>query len=120
MSPVPRVEERAHHAASFEDVGRLDHALIDHRFQTEVLGERLRRLTGALQRRDHKSGDRPVEPSHVVGRLSRHAAPVLAQSEARETAIQHAAGVVDLSVAHEMKAVGGHPNSLRWRVLWVG
>ena len=49
----------------------------------------------------------------MLGRLTRHTATVDAQAESGEPTVEHATGVVDLSVAHEMKAVGGHDASLR-------
>ena len=111
--------ERAAHALALEDVRRLDDALVDHRLDAEQLGERLRRLARALQRRGDESADRAAEAVHVLRRLPRHPAAVGAQPVAREPPVEHAAGVVDLSVAHEMKAVGGHPPSLRGAT-WSG
>ncbi len=55
----------------------------------------------------------PAEPVHVLCGLLGHAASVCAQPVPREPPVEHAAGVVNLSVAHEMKAVGGHLPSLR-------
>ena len=60
-----------------------------------------------------RADERPVETVHVLGGLTRHPVSVSAQPEARKATVEHTAGVVDLSVAHEMKAIGGHPDSLR-------
>ena len=81
--------------------------------ESEDLGERLRRLLRALQGRADERGERAIEALHVLGGLARHPVSVGAESETRKSAVEHTAGVVDLSVAHEMKAVGGHPHSLR-------
>ena len=43
-----------------------------------------------------------------------------AQTEAGESPVEHAAGIVDLPMAHEMEAIGGHPTSLRGAVLCCG
>jgi len=120
VPPVPRVHQRPHHPTALEDVGRLDDPLVDDGLDPEELDERLRGLARALQRRDDERRERPIEAPDELGGLAGHAPPVCAQPEARETPVEHAAGVVDLSVAHEMEAIGGHPTSLRWRVLWGG
>ena len=49
----------------------------------------------------------------IVARLARHPVPVSTQPEAGKPAVEHTARIVDLSVAHEMEAIGGHPDSLR-------
>src|SRR5690606_19607677 len=67
-----------------------------------------------------EGGHRPVCAPQMIGRRTGHAPSELAQSVPREPPVQHALGVVNLPMAHEMEAVGGHRSSLRRRVLWTG
>ena len=108
VTPAEGIEQRPLHAAPLEDVGRLDDALVDHRLKAEELGERLGRLLRALQRRADEGRDGPLEGAHILGGLARHPAAVHAESEPFESPVEHARRIVDLSVAHEMKAVGRH------------
>jgi len=117
--PVERVRHGELHPLALEDVGGLDHAVIDDGLDSEELDEGLRGLARALQRRAHQGSDRTLQALHILGGLPRHPSSVHAQPELGESPVEHAVGVVDLPMAHEMEAIGGHRSSLRRLDLWA-
>ena len=87
---------------ALEHVDGLDHALVDGRLVPEELRERLRRLARALERRADERRDGPPDVLDVQRRGGGHPVSLIAQDVTRQPAVEHAAGVVNLPVAHEM------------------
>jgi hypothetical protein len=82
-------------------------------------------VNGSADSRVRCSGDaysadtgRP-SPQELRGRPG-HGAAVVAQAEVRQSPVEHALGVVNLAMAHEVEAIGGHTFSLRGSPLWTG
>ncbi len=117
MPPVERIAQRAPHPLAFEDVGRLEDAGIDHGGQPEQFRDGSRGLSCTLERRRNQRADRTSLRLEVLGGRAGHTATVVAQMEAGKPPVEHAVGVMDLPVSHEMEAGSRHPFSLREGVL---
>ena len=90
----------ARHRHPLERVAGLDQPVVDRHGQRQCLGDRRRRLLGALER----AGDqvRDVAPGEPGGRLLRHPETGVRQPEPRQPAVEHLGGVVHLAVAEQV------------------
>ena len=77
-----------------------------------MLGNWLGRLLGAQQRRRNYLGNWAIEAFERFGCRLRHFDASLAQVKVRKASVENATGVVNLTVANQVKAFGGHVPSL--------
>ena len=89
-------------------VGRLNDSLIDAHLEPESERHGFGRLARALEWRCDEFRERAIPTGEITGRQRGHAHALVGESKARDSTVEHAIGVKDLTVTYEMNLTGHH------------